>query len=215
MTERREQLKVRSKKPKGQKDQAHRQSMRTCVGCRGEESKEGLERFVYIEPQGLIYDLRQKAPGRGAWVHPRRDCILKALRGGFSRAMKQGVDGGEAEELIEQVAAGIRRRQIERFGVALRAGEVFVGQRLVGEALKANGLALFFLAKDASESTQRKFASNAERKGLQMIRSWPGTRLGQMVSREFVSIVGIAPGDHARRLMSDEDRWLALSDDGG
>lgn len=175
-----------------------------------------MERFVYIEPEGLLHDLRQKAPGRGAWVHPRQDCLSKALSGGgFSRAMKRKVDIGDVDDQIQEVAQAIRHRQTEALRDAIRAGEVIVGQMLVQEAVKKDELKLLVLADDAGESTRRKFLSNAERKGLRVICPWSGSQLGQMTGREFVSIIGIATTVHVSRVLRDEERWLALAGDDG
>ena len=48
----------------------------------------------------------QRPPGRGASIHPTKDCVEEAARkGAFSRAFKQSVKGVETGELLERIAA--------------------------------------------------------------------------------------------------------------
>lgn len=60
---------------------------RTCVGCREVLAKRNLIRVVR-GPAGVAIDLTGKAAGRGAYVHDKRSCWEKALRGGFPHALK-------------------------------------------------------------------------------------------------------------------------------
>ena len=53
--------------------------MRTCVGCRRRGEKSELVRVV-ASGGALSLDLRQTAPGRGAYVHPLGACIVAAER---------------------------------------------------------------------------------------------------------------------------------------
>jgi uncharacterized protein len=53
--------------------------VRTCVACRGRESKTALIRLVSSDGS-VVVDVRQVAPGRGAYLHPDRQCWEQALR---------------------------------------------------------------------------------------------------------------------------------------
>ena len=61
-------------------------SVRTCIGCRGRSSPDGLLRVVLVE--GVVTpDPEATRPGRGAWLHPgclevaeRRKAFTRALR---------------------------------------------------------------------------------------------------------------------------------------
>ena len=52
--------------------------MRTCVGCRRKAEKSELVRLV--RQQVVVVDPAQRAPGRGAYLHPGPDCLTRALR---------------------------------------------------------------------------------------------------------------------------------------
>lgn len=51
-----------------------KQSERTCCICRSRDRKEELVRLV-VAGEELIRDSSQQLPGRGAYVHPRVNCI--------------------------------------------------------------------------------------------------------------------------------------------
>lgn len=54
--------------------------MRQCLGCREMKPKKELIRVVK-SPEGVIsLDFRGKAPGRGAYVCPKSECLKKAQK---------------------------------------------------------------------------------------------------------------------------------------
>lgn len=62
--------------------------MRTCVGCRVRAEAGELLRVVLVDGD-LAFDLRRRAAGRGAWLHPESDCLDKAeRRRAFARALR-------------------------------------------------------------------------------------------------------------------------------
>jgi uncharacterized protein len=60
---------------------------RTCVGCRTVLAKRSLVRVVR-RPEGVEVDPTGKLAGRGAYLHNRRSCWERALRGGLAHALK-------------------------------------------------------------------------------------------------------------------------------
>jgi uncharacterized protein len=60
---------------------------RTCVGCRQTLAKRGMIRVVRT-PEGLRVDLTGKIPGRGAYLHDRRSCWERGLKGALATALK-------------------------------------------------------------------------------------------------------------------------------
>lgn len=79
-------------------------SLRTCVGCRETASPDQLVR-VTVEhsergPEAVI-DVDRRLGGRGAWVHPTRECLSTAVRRrAFNRAFRTAVS---AENLGHQL----------------------------------------------------------------------------------------------------------------
>ena len=60
---------------------------RTCVGCRETLPKRQMIRIVRT-PEGVHVDPTSKLAGRGAYLHDRRECWERGLRGGLAHALK-------------------------------------------------------------------------------------------------------------------------------
>jgi len=60
---------------------------RTCVGCRTVLSKRTLIRLVRT-PAGVLVDATGKKNGRGAYLHDRRSCWERGLKGALANALK-------------------------------------------------------------------------------------------------------------------------------
>ena len=75
--------------------------VRTCIGCRGRDSRSTLLRIV-VETDGrgiatAVPDSRRRMPGRGAWLHPDIACLdLAVRRRAFARALRTPVEGIDA-----------------------------------------------------------------------------------------------------------------------
>lgn len=90
---------------------ARHAGLRTCVGCRARDERSVLLRVVALvgndvaqrEVAVLLPDAKGRLPGRGAWLHPRMDCLeLAVQRRTFSRALRvtQPVDLTQVREWI-------------------------------------------------------------------------------------------------------------------
>jgi len=71
---------------------------RTCVGCRTVLPKRTLIRLVRTA-DGVHVDPSGKASGRGAYLHDRRSCWDKALKGALAQALKIELSAVDRERL--------------------------------------------------------------------------------------------------------------------
>ncbi|MEX2144191.1 MAG: YlxR family protein [Anaerolineales bacterium] len=60
---------------------------RTCVACRQVQAKGTLVRLVRT-PEGVFPDLDGKRPGRGAYLHKRRECWGPGLSSSLAHALR-------------------------------------------------------------------------------------------------------------------------------
>ncbi|MFZ2241085.1 MAG: YlxR family protein [Gordonia amarae] len=66
--------------------------IRTCIGCRRRDSATALVRLVARTDSAhtesgegaggaaVVADVTRAMPGRGAWLHPREECLSRAVR---------------------------------------------------------------------------------------------------------------------------------------
>jgi predicted RNA-binding protein YlxR (DUF448 family) len=60
---------------------------RTCVGCREVLPKRQMVRIVRTA-DGVQVDSTGKLTGRGAYMHDKRDCWVRGMRGALAHALK-------------------------------------------------------------------------------------------------------------------------------
>lgn len=72
---------------------------RTCVGCREILPKRSLIRLVR-STQGVMVDPTGKIAGRGAYLHDRRSCWDRGLKGALSHALKIDLTEEERTRLM-------------------------------------------------------------------------------------------------------------------
>lgn len=71
---------------------------RTCVGCRETLAKRALIRVVRT-PDGVRVDPSGKLAGRGAYLHDRRSCWERGMKGGLAHALKVELTNQDREGL--------------------------------------------------------------------------------------------------------------------
>lgn len=92
-------MKAVSKTPKRRKHIPQR----TCVGCRESLAKRQLVRIVRT-PQGIRIDPTGKLAGRGAYLHDRKSCWERGLKGALSHALKAELTAEDRNLLFATMA---------------------------------------------------------------------------------------------------------------
>ena len=72
---------------------------RTCVGCREVLPKRTLIRIVRL-PDGVQVDPTGKQAGRGAYLHDRKACWERALKGALAQALKTELTTADRAQLL-------------------------------------------------------------------------------------------------------------------
>jgi predicted RNA-binding protein YlxR (DUF448 family) len=78
---------------------------RTCVGCRTVLAKRTLTRVVR-QPDGVFIDPTGKMNGRGAYLHDRKACWERGLKGALANALKVSLSA-EDRQRLENYAASL------------------------------------------------------------------------------------------------------------
>ncbi len=139
--------------------------VRSCVGCGERVDTAGNHTLVrlIISPEGEVaVDARGGGFGRGAHVHPRPDCLQKAVERGLDRSAKVKTntlvtDAGELLPLTRQALAEAIRRSTDRRieGLLLsakRSRKLAIGADAVRSAWGRGDADLIVVARDAAVS---------------------------------------------------------------
>ena len=78
--------------------------MRMCAGCRERAPKRELIRVVRTPDGGLLLDARDKAPGRGAYICRKTECLQKARK---SRALERMLNITIPPEAYDELEAAL------------------------------------------------------------------------------------------------------------
>lgn len=76
---------------------------RTCVGCREVLPKRTMTRIVRTA-DGVQIDPTGKLAGRGAYLHDRRECWERGLKGALAHALKATISPDERVALEEHMS---------------------------------------------------------------------------------------------------------------
>lgn len=162
---------------------------RTCVGCQATGSPSELVRVV-LGPEGeLVPDPRGGTFGRGAWLHARPECLVRAIPRGVSRALKAEVRTN-AEEFSELLRRAGIRRLLGLVSSAWRAKKAAIGKAAVEEVLAKGEGCLVVVARDAHAAASGYGVTRAVALGRALAAATK-TDLGGALGRDEVGVVAI------------------------
>jgi len=167
-------------------------SRRQCAGCAKRDFADDLVRVV-LDPGGgeemLAVDLADSRFGRGAHVHASKECVQKALRGGFAKVFKCKVEG-TVEALDEQLVVAADRR-IEGLLAGAKRGKLAIsGSDVVRAAYREGTAALVVVACDAAAAAKLPEVQEAVSQGKAI--GWGNKqRLGAIFGRDEVAVCAV------------------------
>ncbi len=177
-----------------------RRRERSCVGCREATDPETLIRVV-LGPEGqVVPDLGRRFHGRGAWLHPRPECLQQAARRGLPRSFRAPVKT-TAAELWASIRDAADRRVEGLVSAAWRAKKLDLGADAVRDALAQGRARLILVATDARAAADTPGVDRALAAG--QVRVW-GTKatLGRATGRAELGVVAVLDEGLAEALFS-------------
>lgn len=184
---------------------------RKCVVTGEVHPKYGLIRFV-VGPEGqIVPDLAEKLPGRGIWVSSDRASLSQATKKGvFARGAKQQVK--VAEDLADQVEAGLVRRIIDLVSLARKTGDAVTGFEKVKDWLVKDYAEVLIQASDGSGRGKSKLRTP---EGGSFIGWLTADELGQAFGRQTVIHVALGAGGLTQRVVEEAARLKGIRTQGG
>ncbi len=202
----------------GARDERAASRTRSCVAC-GERvpyalARKQLLRFV-LAPLSAgvvrpVIDLRASNAGRGAWVHPRKACIERAVAGGFARSARTRVEADFAT-VVSEISAAARRRAHSLLSTGARAGTVVLGTAAVQECAGEGRVALAVVARDARAAAKSAMVRALGQAG-RVLPYGDKDELGSVFGRCELGIVAIADEELAGALrqaigLAETQQW--------
>ena len=184
---------VRSQRKRAQP----RESARTCIGCRQSDSRENLIRLVATPDASIAFDLSGGSFGRGAWVHPRAECLKKSAKG-LSHAFRCPVVANPLQ--IHQCLITTAWRRAEALArAARRAGYLIIGADSGSKAWSSAKVALAIVADDARAAATVPWVRAAQEAGRTIVGP-PKAMLGHWCGQDQVAVVAITDSGLAKAM---------------
>lgn len=186
---------------------------RTCIVSRSVRPPGEMIRFV-VGPGGAVTpDLKERLPGRGAWVTANAEAVRTAVkRRLFARAFKAEVTASPA--LAEEIEAALRADLRQALSLANKAGAVVAGFAKV-EAAAEKGLAALLHAREAAADGRRKLGQALRRRlgeaiwGVPVIDEFAGDELEMALGRPHVIHAALVASAGSEGFLA---RWRRLRD---
>lgn len=137
---------------------------RRCIVTRQSRPADELLRFVRAPDGTVVFDLKRRLPGRGAWVEARQESVaIAARKNHFSRAFKS--QSRAPDDLDRQVRDQLAASVLGSLGLERRAGRLAVGFAECEALLRKGRAALLLHAVEAAADGVRKLDQAAHSSG--------------------------------------------------
>lgn len=191
---------------------------RRCI-VSGDRAPKGELIRLALSPDGEVApDVRERAPGRGAWIGIDRPALEEAvtkgkLKGALLRAFKTK-DVTVPDDLPARTEAALERSALDRLGLEAKAGSLLTGSDRIEDAARKGQVLLLLHANDAGTDGNKRLdqawrvGSDAEGSDLAgLVLSADRTILSQALGRENVVHIAVTDRAAAARVSSALARW--------
>ncbi|SIN86133.1 hypothetical protein SAMN02745824_2073 [Parasphingorhabdus marina DSM 22363] len=199
---------------------------RKCILTGESSPAEQLVRLALGPDNQVAPDIREKAPGRGAWIGVDRTALENAhARGQLKAALARAFKDGKLDipdDLAEQVERGLERATLDRLGLEARGGSLLTGSEKIANAARQGDIVLLLHAADAGQDGSGKLDQawrvGSDREGDKLRGViLPVDRQGLSVAlgRQNVVHIGITDKRAAGRVSHMLNRWRHFIGSGG
>ncbi len=179
---------------------------RRCIVSYERRHPDEMLRFVVSPTHEVVFDAAGKLPGRGLWLSPGADLLqTAAARGAFAKAAK-----GKAkvsDDLSQQVLGQLKKRCLNRLGLARRAGQLTAGYEKTKSRLKQDARAILVEAIDGASDGREKMRRMAG--DMPVVALFEASELGSAIGRDNAVHVVMDRGQLAEGFLLDATK-LAL-----
>jgi predicted RNA-binding protein YlxR (DUF448 family) len=128
---------------------------RRCIVTRQSGNTDQLLRFVLSPDNEVVFDLKGKLPGRGAWVTGQKSYVEQAVEKKlFARAFKSQCRIGD--NLAEKIDQLLEEHCLNYISLSKKAGQILTGFDKISAALSKNNVEMLIEATDGASDGQSK-----------------------------------------------------------
>lgn len=187
--------------------------VRMCVVTREPYEASQLIRLA-VSPEGeAVVDYHGKLSGRGAWVYPEKERLLKLEKHPGLLAKALEVESLRTEGLLEQVRVANHKHTLDLLSLAARAGLIASGADQLEDAVRGGQVSCVIAAADASprsvEALQSLIASREVAVPL-YASSLDKEALGHQIGKGPRALVGLRPANLTKALQLQLQRAGSL-----
>lgn len=175
---------------------------RRCLVSGEMKPRAELIRFVIGPDDTVVPDLSENLPGHGLWVTMTFEAIQTAAKKNlFAKAAK--APAHPSATLAEEVTRLQRKRCLEFLGFAKGAGIAVLGESQTEAALRANKIALFLHAPDATRVLDN-------RNSISECSLFSRDEMGSALGYAQIVYAGIAPNRLTQKLKQEIQRLQSM-----
>lgn len=154
-------------------------------------------RFVVSPEKEIIFDVAEKLPGFGIWIHSKKKLVETAIQQKlFNKAAKEAVKASET--LPTQVEAALKERCLSLLGMARKAGLLVFGFEAVKKTIGTLETEIAFEAVGSSIRQQNRLYRPTD--NIVICAHLSRESLGQITGQEAQVHVAVLKGKIAQEL---------------
>ena len=171
---------------------------RRCLVTGESRPRAEMIRFVISPENTVVPDLSEKLPGSGLWVTATPESVQQATKKKLFGAARPALT------LAADVARLLRKRCLEFLGLAKGAGITTLGETQTAAALRANKLALYLHASDATRVLDN-------RNSIPECALFSRDELGAAFGYDQIAYAGIAPHGLTKKVLLEIKRLQSMT----
>ncbi len=169
------------------------ESIRSCAVCRSKGERGQLFRFVRALDGEIGFDEKAMLPTRGAWLCPKKSCIVKAFD---KRILFRGekIIPVSSSEMLSHIISRLKTSILSRLGLLRRVGSCDVGRDAVKNLILSKKAVAVLCAGDFSERSVREVKENLVVDGEElpfMQSPFSMEELGNCLGRKKTGVVAL------------------------
>jgi predicted RNA-binding protein YlxR (DUF448 family) len=185
------------------------EALRTCLGCRHPQGRDGLIRIVRGPEGEAVFDPDGRLPGRGSYVCPTPACVGALTAGALGKVLRGPVKLADPQERRAALAAVLERRAANLLSIARKARGTAFGEHAVRAAITSGRAQLLLLGSELSDRDVTPWQRLA---GDLPVRA-PATAevIGRWAGRGPTKVAAVCEPGLAETITRVLDQWGAIS----